>query len=366
MSETGGYSPLPGPEEVFRGIERELGIPINQEPDWNYAPTKEQLFVGEAPTYTQRELAANVLHNFYFFQSRPPGEEPASVEDLLETFNHVREAYQEDWNDPDPFPDITLEHVLGATRRQIAWLEEQRAFEECNSYDRSIQEYYSIHSLVEQALNQSTREAEERVEHAQTAHNEPNTPQHISEQARDKRRVETLVAGIESDIRAGPPHLGERFPNLLPSPTYKLLPGEADSELARALSFICSDALLRLVSHKTRNVRHSLTTFDTAVTHDVLDTPHEQDTAQRALSEQDLVAYFQEYLQNEPVSYTLDNVLAATKRRLLSRHLGRDRRLNVVDREVYQDTVRLHDLLAKAAEKADAHNTSGGARSTTD
>lgn len=375
----GGYFPLPEPEDVFRGIERELGIPVNKELDWNDwndwnnenngsgAPVGEQLFEGEAPTYFQRRLAQSVLHNFYFFQSRPPsvpsepgetgepgeaGEEPATVEDLLETFYSVQEEQRAGWNDPDPFPDITLEHVLGATKRHIAWLQEQRAFEETGSYDRSIQEYYAIHSLIEGALateraGQEGQEAEDvtqpleadevdRAEVIGGIRNARNTAAPhgpIIERDSPEKRVERLVAAIEDDIRAGSPHLGERFPLYLPSPTHKLLQGEADTELGRALSFLCSDAMLRLVDQHRRRTQAD---------------PASQASQIPPLNERDIEDYFTEYLQNEPANYTLANVLAATKRRLLSRHLGRDRRLSVVDRDIYKDTILVHDLLSKA------------------
>ncbi len=335
MPERGGYSPLPEPEEIFRGIERELGIPTNQEPDWNVAPTKEHLFESEAPSYYQRQLAADVLHNFYFFQSRPPGEpgtmgeESATVEDLVETFDSVCEERRAEWNDPDPFPGIALEHVLSATRRQIARLEEQKQFEECHRYDSSIQEYYSIHSLIEQALTQGTQGV---VGRTTSVRNTPVPHEPTIEQDSGERRVETLVTTIENDIRIASPHLGDRFPFFLPSPTHKLLQGEADTELARALAFLCSDAMLRLVNENRRLAQR-------------------KPAAQcQSLSEAEIRGYFQQYLQDEPVSYTLENVLAATKRRLLSRHLGRERRLNVVDRELYRDTILVYGFLSKAVD----------------
>src|SRR5690348_12840255 len=129
----------PSPQDIVRALELDLGWNPDAEPTWGYEDPTTQLFPEEAPTVEQRKLAIDGLGQLFYVVEerrepgvRRPGLSPQEIITEIEQYLRQRQA---EWKSAVPFPAITVSHVLGATRRQIAWVKELREFEETDGFN---------------------------------------------------------------------------------------------------------------------------------------------------------------------------------------------------------------------------------------
>jgi hypothetical protein len=162
MPEGDGPKPpeLPEPEnneEFVRGIERELGFDPDAEPVWGYLPPKEKVFTEEADMLEARRLAHDCLFELRIqMSSAVPDREPLNLtpEDIQRAYQEYKQELASLWleDHAEPFPDFSLTNLLGAAKRQIAWLTEVKQFRETDEFDQPLEIYTRIQNLLEQAL----------------------------------------------------------------------------------------------------------------------------------------------------------------------------------------------------------------------
>lgn len=141
--------------ELIHDVEKQLGLERGAPPSWGYE-SEQRVFPEEAPTKEQRRFAGWCLRNLSYFvegyelavrRGKAPPLAPAHVEAF---YYQEREELQYRWG--DTFSDFCLTHVLGSAKRQVAWLEELKAFEETPSYDRMLQRLRPTLKLLEQTV----------------------------------------------------------------------------------------------------------------------------------------------------------------------------------------------------------------------
>jgi hypothetical protein len=154
----GGSPRLPEPHEIIEGIAKELGLDPQKKPllEEKY-PTK-QLFSEEAPTADSRYIANACLEQIYTLSlgHTPPGRplllSPGDVRWLYREFRQSVEQAWEVQNFPEPIPEFTLTHLFGASKRQIAHLNELKRFHETAVFDPAIEVFQIIGHVVERAI----------------------------------------------------------------------------------------------------------------------------------------------------------------------------------------------------------------------
>jgi|GEM_PF-3673557 len=153
---TGGNAPLPEPDEIIEGLSRDLGIDTQRRPNLFEEPPTERLFPEEAPTFDGRYIAGECLEQIYNIVLRhtPPGAPILlSKGDVRWLHENFREIVREAWDLPEPFPDFTLTHLLGAAKRQIAHLSELKHFHESEVFDPALRTYGHLGFVIERAIH---------------------------------------------------------------------------------------------------------------------------------------------------------------------------------------------------------------------
>jgi hypothetical protein len=148
----------PSPQDIVRKLEQSLGFNPDAEPTWGYEEPDKQLFPEEAPTVEERKLALDCLGQLFYVveERREPGMRRPGVspqEMIAEIEQYLLQA-QAEYKSAAPFPALTITHLLGATRRQIAWVKELKEFEETDDFNTALSVYRSIRNLLEQALHE--------------------------------------------------------------------------------------------------------------------------------------------------------------------------------------------------------------------
>lgn len=131
-------------------------------PTWGYGEPIDQIFPEEAPTIEQRTMLRSCVSGLATFVE---GGEPrpnigvlgyeVTAADVIEGFENHREDARQTWqiqHPEEPFPDFTLTHLIGATKRQIAWFKDLSRFEEIGNYDRAFRSYEKLKVLLEEAI----------------------------------------------------------------------------------------------------------------------------------------------------------------------------------------------------------------------
>ena len=161
MPESGRFElpDLPEPDDLISGVARHLNINPDTRPTWGDQEPIDQLYQEEAPTIGGRILAHKCINELYCLvdmTEKPPEWrcDPIPTELVQETLDSHLAWAQEQWDQAEPFPSLTLTHLLGAAKRQIAWLKELRHFEETEHFDGTLGVYRSIRTLIERALRQ--------------------------------------------------------------------------------------------------------------------------------------------------------------------------------------------------------------------
>lgn len=161
MQEKGGPTPpeLPEPDEIIQVIASELGLDAQKKPILFEESPEEQLFPEEAPTFDGRYIAGACLEEIYNLSLRhtPPGRplllSPGDVRWLHREFRQIVEQAWETLADLDePFPNFTLTHLLGATKRQITHLAELKRFHETDTFDPALRTYSQIAFVTGRAI----------------------------------------------------------------------------------------------------------------------------------------------------------------------------------------------------------------------
>lgn len=160
MPETGDFPlpELPEPKEIIEGIARELGLDPRKKPVLDEKYPQERLFPEEAPTPNGRYIAGACLEQIYNLTLKytPPGALPfLSPRDVRWLYSHFRQIITEAWgvsNLPEPVPDFSLTHLLGAARRQVSLLAELKRFHESDAFDPALRAYRTIRHVVERAV----------------------------------------------------------------------------------------------------------------------------------------------------------------------------------------------------------------------
>jgi hypothetical protein len=156
QEQTGGGTPeLPKPDEIIRGIARELGLDTGKKPTLIERLPEEQLFPEEAPTTDGRYIADACLEQIYNIVLRhtPPGAPILlSKGDVRWLHGEFKQIVEGSWDLPEPCPDFTLTHLLGAAKRQIAHLSELKRFHESEVYDPALRTYSQIAFVTERAI----------------------------------------------------------------------------------------------------------------------------------------------------------------------------------------------------------------------
>jgi hypothetical protein len=160
MSDTEGSGELSPSGDTVSSVERWLGLSPNVDPAWEPI---EQLFPDEAPTVEGRALARECvaeLGTIVDISEKLPEwrRDPVMVAQLQETVDDYLAWAKEHREDLDPFPTITLQHLLGATKHEIALLCQLRDFEETEHFNGTLGVYRSVRALIERAIWESTTE----------------------------------------------------------------------------------------------------------------------------------------------------------------------------------------------------------------
>lgn len=153
---------LPEPDDVIQRVALDLNINLEAQPTWGDSEPAEKLYPEEASTIGGRILVRECVSELYGLvdiSEKPPEwrREPIQIELVQEIVEGHLTWAKKQWADresPEPFPTITLSNLLGATKRQIAWLKELQAFEETGHFDGVIGVYRSIRTLIERALRE--------------------------------------------------------------------------------------------------------------------------------------------------------------------------------------------------------------------
>ncbi len=157
----GGSTPLPEPYELIGGIASDIGLDTQKKPALFEQPPTEQWFTEEAPTFDGRYIAGECLEQIYNLALRhtPPGAPIRLSKGDVQWFHQeFRQAAWIAWQNTvpsDPFPDFTLTHLLGATKRQIAHYSELKRFHENEVFDPAIRTYDAIAHVLERAIEES-------------------------------------------------------------------------------------------------------------------------------------------------------------------------------------------------------------------
>lgn len=161
MQEKGGFEPphLPEPDEIIKAVAKELGLNPHKKPrllEEKYP--EEQMFPDEAPTGDGRYIAGACLEEIYNIVLRhtPPGAPLLlSRGDVRWIHREYRAITEKAWDLPEPFPDFTLTHLLGATKRQMAHLSELKYYHESDVFDPALRTYSQIGFVIERAIQDS-------------------------------------------------------------------------------------------------------------------------------------------------------------------------------------------------------------------
>lgn len=167
MPERDGSQPpvTPEPDDIITGLAAELGLNLRKRPAWKEEYPETLLFGEEAPTPYGRYLAGACLEEIYNLSLRHtlPGASPGphgppsllSPRDVRLLYRQYHQLVEEAWEAsdlPTPFPNFTVTHLLGATKRQIAHLEELKRFHESDIFDPALHTYQTISFVVERAI----------------------------------------------------------------------------------------------------------------------------------------------------------------------------------------------------------------------
>jgi hypothetical protein len=166
MAESEGSGELSPLGDTVASIERWLGLSANIEPAWGYLETIDQLFPEEAPTVEGRVFANQCLTEIIALvdiSEKLPElrRDPVTVEQLQETVDDYLTWAKEQREGLEPFPTITLEHLLGAVKRQIALLRQLRDFEETEHFNGALGVCRSVRALIERAIWERANEEPE-------------------------------------------------------------------------------------------------------------------------------------------------------------------------------------------------------------
>jgi hypothetical protein len=147
---------LPEAKGIIETIANELGIDAKKKPSLFEGLPEEQLFPEEAPTFVGRYIAGACLEQIYniILRHTPPGAPVLlSKGDLRWFYENFRENVREAWNLPEPVPDFTLTHLLGATKRQITQLSELKHYHESAAFDLALRTYGTIAYVIGRAIS---------------------------------------------------------------------------------------------------------------------------------------------------------------------------------------------------------------------
>lgn len=145
----------PASEEVVRGLAKQIGIDLHRRPTLFAELPEEQLFPEEAPTLDGRYIAGACLEEIYNIVLRhtPPGAPILlSKGDIRWLHAEFKKITQEAWDLPEPYPDFTLTHLLGAAKREIAHISELKHFHESDVFDPALRTYSELHFVIERAV----------------------------------------------------------------------------------------------------------------------------------------------------------------------------------------------------------------------
>jgi hypothetical protein len=68
---------------------------------------------------------------------------------------NIREIVPKAWDLPESFPDFTLTHLLGATKRHIIHFSELKHFQDSDVFDPALRTYNHIDFVIEHAIADS-------------------------------------------------------------------------------------------------------------------------------------------------------------------------------------------------------------------
>lgn len=161
MPERGEFE-LPEPEEIIQRVADTLGLDPQKSPDGLKAYPDERIYPEEAPTADGRYIARSCLKEIcrITLDHASPDQQlllsPGDVRWLYREFRQIVEEAWE-WVLPEPFPDFTLGHLVGAAKRQIAELQELARFEETLRYRGPIAFLGYVYGVIEQAVIEDQR-----------------------------------------------------------------------------------------------------------------------------------------------------------------------------------------------------------------
>src|SRR5205823_13028345 len=134
----------PEPDDIVKGIAKQLGLDPHKKPSLFEKYPQSQLFPEEAPTADGRYIAGTLLDQIYNIVLRhtPPGAPILlSKGDVRWLHREFKQLVEGAWDLPEPCPDFTLTHLLGATKRQIAHITELKRFHESQVFDPALRTY---------------------------------------------------------------------------------------------------------------------------------------------------------------------------------------------------------------------------------
>ncbi len=167
MAERGGQqSPgIPEPDEIIKAISEELGLDPKKKPAWREEYPEQPFFPEEAPTPDGRYMAGACVEEIYNLTLRntQPGRRSGAQSliaprDVRLVHRQFRQIVEDAWQASDleePFPDFTLTHLLGAAKRQIAHLLDQKCYHESEMFDPALGTFQTIAFVVERAISDS-------------------------------------------------------------------------------------------------------------------------------------------------------------------------------------------------------------------
>jgi hypothetical protein len=127
---------------------------LDSEPTWGYSPPTESRFREEAPTVSQRSLALSCcLH--ILSQLDRSNQDLLRIDELEEICTVFVNRLKESWDPQEPPPFLTYRHLLGATKRYTAWLEELKVFQATQDFDKTITRGQEIQHLIEQVVKEN-------------------------------------------------------------------------------------------------------------------------------------------------------------------------------------------------------------------
>jgi hypothetical protein len=270
---------------------------------------KARRFGKEAKDREQRQFASYFLANFSRYIA-------ASGRDILDVsrqevrdyFHRARIRMNEQWGD-DIFRSFNMTHVLGEVKATVAWYEELAEIDGYQSWSRDLRWYGGIQDLFEKVLHRTPQEEE-------------------------------ALQNIEREAQESALHqlrdLASQFPSYLHNPHYRFFADESDDAGVRTYSGLAARTLIDEVGRR----REAALTWTNA--------PEPFDSV-------DAYLHGEWYRSGEPVEFMHTDIMAATKRELLSSYYGRDRDEAGQDR--YSDAFTAYHLISEAV-KRDASPTS--------